>query len=105
MEKARAAYQGEPNDAKSPFFSPGGPAIPLPSQQSFHSPFPEMSSCMSISFLQFQLQFFRAGNHVVFPSGKVKNYWKRGIPCAVIELMLALARCLPGRDISKAALL
>lgn len=102
MQEARAADQGEYNDAKSP---PSLQVVLQHLHQNNPSTLPSLSSYMSISFLQFQLQFFRAGNHVDFPSGRAKTYWKRGIPCAVIGLMLAVARCPPGRDISEAALL
>lgn len=103
MEEAGAADQGEYNDATSP------PSLPVVLQYLYQDNTPStplfLPSCMRVSFLQFQLQFFRAGNHVDFPSGRAKTYWKHGIPCAVIGLMLALSRCPPGRDISKAALL
>lgn len=97
-EEVWASDHGEYNDAKSPpSLPPGGPAVPLPSQQPFHSPSPETLSCTCICFLQFQFSSFRAGNHVDFPSGRTKTYSRPGAPCAVIGLMPDLARTPPGQ--------
>lgn len=105
-EEVWASDHGEYNDAKSPpSLPPGGPAVPLPSQQPFHSPSPETLSCTCICFLQFQFSSFRAGNHVDFPSGRTKTYSRPGAPCAVIGLMPDLARTPPGRDVTEPAML